>query len=287
MNIGLQRPSAIRLCAASLMLFNCLRCVSAERAVDTAPAPTTPFQFLIGESLVKYMMMKAPESVSLLNGTRPWIIMASAGPYAANAPAEWKPQYMIRFANEADMEAQFAAGKIPAFVSWIMYDNEPHAFPITPPNELAEPPLYYDKAAKLVHSHSLLFMATAGLSGDAQEKQKIVDLATEFDAYDLQTQTGETTVSEFDEHIRNQSAKFRARNPKILICAGFGDFAHKELLTPEEIVPFLVSMPSNVPVWPNFGPHEPPGKEPIPGHYDYFVKVLEATVNMKPGAPLK
>jgi hypothetical protein len=272
---------------ASLVIVTGLCCVAADRTPDVAPVARTPFQFVIGESLVKYMMTKAPESVALLNGTHPWIIMASAGPYTESAPPEWKPQYMIRFANEGDMEAQFAAGKIPSFVSWVMYDNEPHAFPSTPPNELEDPPLYYDKAAKLIHGRKLLFMATAGLSGDAQEKQRIVDLSPEFDAYDLQTQTGETTVSEFDEHIRNQSAKFRARNPKIIICAGFGDFAHKELLTPEEIVPFLVSMPSNVPVWPNFGPHEPPGKEPIPGHYDYFIKVLESTANMKAGPPLR
>jgi len=269
-------------CVVSALFMLSIPCFAADIPVTS----TTPFQLMLGASVVQYMKTNAPETLAMLDGTRPWIILASAGPYIADAPPEWKAQYIIRFANEGDMEAQFAAGKIPSFVSWIMYDNEPHAFPVTPQNELADPPLYYDKAAKLVHSHGLLFMATAGLSGDASEKEKIVALASEYDAYDLQTQTGETTVPEFDEHIRSQSAKFRMRNPRIIICAGYGDFAAKRLLTPEEIIPFLASFPSNVPAWPNFGPHQPPGGKAIPGHYDYFIQVLKATLNAKPGLPL-
>jgi len=244
---------------------------------------------LLGESVVNYMQSSAPAALPLLNGTSPWIILESTdSPYPGQiAPAAWNAQYMVRFASYATMASQFSANAIPGYVTWIMYDNEPNASPTTPANELADPPLYYQMAATLVHGAGLKFFATAGLSGTSAQNATLQSQAAMYDAYDVQSQTGETTVSSFDQSIQSTADKFLAYHTSMIITAGYGDYANQQLLTASQIDPYLASFPSNVAAWANFGPHTPSGLPSIPAHYDYFVQTLQDSLSETPSAPLQ
>ena len=291
MTLDVTKLRSMYLMAGSFYIASFLGCGSGSNQSAppaTAPNTTTPYQMLIGESVVTYMQANSPSALPLLNGTKPWIILDSGdSPYPGQfAPAAWNAQYMIRFASFATMASQFASNSIPGYVTWIMYDNEPNASPTTPANELANPPLYYQMAAALVHGAGLKFFATAGLSGTTSQNDAMHSQAALYDAYDIQSQTGESTVAAFDASIKSSADMFLMYNPSLIIAAGYGDYANQQLLTPAQIDPFLDSFTSNVAAWANFGPHTPTGAPSIPAEYGYFVQTLEDSLTETPVAPL-
>ncbi len=232
--------------------------------------------------------MADPTAGTLLNGTKPIIILTGQDPpYDVSqpfAPAAWDATYMIRFSSEADMQAVFTANGIPAFVAWVMYDNEPNALPATPPDEQPpnDPATYYAAGAQLAHSHGKLFAATAGLSGSPAQTQDVYNTATAWDFYAVQTQTGELNLQQFDANIVNTMANVWAINPAVPFSAGVGDYANGKLVTASQIDPAMVSIPSNGSVWMNFGPNSGSSAE----RDDIAISVIENTVSQKRAASI-
>jgi hypothetical protein len=240
---------------------------------------------LIGETLADSLMADATAR-PLLNGTKPIIILTGQDPpYHATqpfAPATWGATYMIRFSSETDMQSVFTANGIPAFVTWVMYDNEPNTSPLTPLVELPNPAPYYAAAATLAHAHGKLFAATAGLSGATAEKQAVYNTATGWDLYAVQTQTGELNLQQFDGNIVNTMDRVWAINPGVPFSVGVGDYANGQLATASQIDPAMVSIPSNASVWMNFGPNP----ASTTARYDIATSVIENTVNQARAAAI-
>lgn len=242
------------------------------------PAGVTPYRFLFGESLADTLSAN-PAYSAWLNGTHPIVILTGQGPFDVSqpfAPAAWGATYMIRFTSEEQMQAEFAAGEIPAFVQWVMYDNEPETLPPTPPNELPpnDPAPYYAAGASVAHANGKLFAATAGLSGSAAQTQAVFDTATAWDFYGVQTQTGELDLEQFHNNIVNTMYRVWAVNPNVPFSAGVGDYASGGLAQASQIVPALEAIPNNALVWLNFGPN------PVSniGRYDIAIALIQATL---------
>jgi len=242
---------------------------------------------LIGETLA-VSLMADPNAGPLLNGTKPIIILTGQDPpYDVSqpfAPAAWGATYMIRFSSEADMQSVFTANGIPAFVAWVMYDNEPNVLPTTPPDEQPpnDPAPFYAAGAQLAHANGKLFAATAGLSGSPAQTQAVYDTATAWDFYAVQTQTGELNLQQFDAFIVKTMNKIWAVNPALPFSAGVGDYASGRLVSASQIDPAMVSIPSNGSVWMNFGPNLASST----GRGDIAITVIENTLNQKRAAAL-
>ncbi len=317
------------LCLACATAFSLAACSggggssATPAAQATGPAPpaggtsTTPFRFIIGQPQVDYLNGVAvtnppptpdPGTIALLNGTKPYLLLTTLNPgngYPASdctgaaqiAPPGWQAIYMIRFTSEAEEEAQFAAGGVPACITWIMYDNEPNTLPPTPANELVDPPTYMLRAAYTAHLHGKLFMGTAGDSVPAL-RPILYSYASQFDAYDEQIQTGECpNVATYVAHMVELAADLQAYNPTITIAAGFGDAINADctaggagVLTyvpPSYVAPYLAAFPSNVPAWGNFGPKLPAeGGSGTPAMYGDWSTIVRQTVNTAARTPL-
>jgi hypothetical protein len=241
---------------------------------------------LVGESLMG-AIVAVPSAAALLNGTHPIVILTGQDPpyhmTAPAAPPAWGASYLIRFTSEADMQAVFAAGGIPSFVGWIMYDNEPATEPPTPPSELPpnDPGPFYAAAAQLAHANGKSFAATAGFSGTAKDTQDVYDTATGWDLFAIQNQTGENDVATYDRAIVDQTARAWAVNPAVAFSSGIGDYAGGGLVLTPETDAAMVTIPSNGLVWLNFGPH--PG---LPERDDLAIDAIETTAGMPRAAPL-
>jgi hypothetical protein len=253
-------------------------------SASLVPSGVTPYRFLLGESLADTLSAN-PFYSAWLDGTHPIVILTGQGPYDVSqpfAPAAWGATYMVRFTSEEQMQAEFTTGEIPAFVQWVMYDNEPDTLPPTPPNELPpnDPALYYAAAASIAHANGKLFAATAGLSGSPAQTQAVFGTAANWDFYGVQTQTGELDLTQFHNNIVNTMEKVWAVNPKVPFSAGVGDYASGGLAAASQIVPALEAIPSNALVWLNFGPNPASAV----GRYDIAIAIIQATLTA-PRAP--
>ncbi len=276
----------------ALAVVACSGGSSAPSVPNGGPTPTptlpppgvTPYRFLFGESLADALMAN-PAVSAMLDGTHPIVILTGQGPFDVSqpfAPAAWGATYMIRFTSEEQMQAEFTTGEIPAFVQWVMYDNEPDTLPPTPPNELPpnDPAPYYAAAASVTHANGKLFAATAGLSGSTAQRQAVFATATNWDFYGVQTQTGELNLAQFHNNIVNTMDSVWAVNNAVPFSAGVGDYASGGLAQASQIVPALEAIPSNALVWLNFGPNPASSV----GRYDIAIAVIEATLTA-PRAP--
>jgi hypothetical protein len=277
----------------------------------------TAFRFIVGQPQVLYLdgineggpaPTPDPGTIALLDGTKPLVLLTTATPgtgYSATtcsgpaplAPLAWQGVYMIRFTSEAEEEAQFAAGGVPACVSWIMYDNEQNTEPPTPPNELTDPPTYMLRAAYVAHAHGKRFMATAGDSVPAL-RETLYSFASQYDAYDEQIQTSECpSVASFVSHLVEMASNFQRYNRNIAIAAGFGDAIESPCIPggtgpltyvpPSYVSKYLDAFPSNVTAWGNYGPKTPQNNgNGMPAYYGDWSTVVHYSLSAPPRTPL-
>jgi hypothetical protein len=119
------------------------------------------------------------------------------------------------FTSEASIATAISNKTIQSGTKAILYDNEPWS--LTPAHESADPLSYYQKAATLVHAAGYLFIGTPVSRTNPNIAAQI---APYVDVLDIQAQSDQVTITEYDNHVLPNAQKARAANSKVIILSG-------------------------------------------------------------------
>ncbi len=246
------------------------------------------YQYLLGEPCVSAIVAD-PVANAALDGTQPYInigtVKSPPGSPAAfparppSVPPAWHAIFIYRWASERQMEVDMP--HVPSWIAGCMYDNEKAQMePMTPTDETAAPVPFYAKAAALCHKAGKLFIASAGLGRGPGAQNDTFSTANQWDAYSMQTQTGETDLAHFSKAIAFFARRVRASNPNAKLIVGVGDFAHGTLVSASGIEAAIQAVPPGMAIWMNFGRHAGPMCRdssvcPIPPRPDLLVRVID------------
>lgn len=135
------------------------------------------------------------------------------------------------FTNEANLARAIAKKTIKPDTKAILYDNE--HWPLTPSNEQANPLLYYQKAAALIHASGYIFIGTPVSKTDPAIDDQI---APYVDVLDIQSQYDQAAMNAYTSHVLPIAQAARKTNAKLIILSGLSTNPPAGIPTVQQLV---------------------------------------------------
>ncbi|HTV73665.1 MAG TPA: hypothetical protein VME66_08190 [Candidatus Acidoferrales bacterium] len=207
--------------------------------------PAPKLQWIINGPALRYFAADA-FARRFFEGTQPLAIRRQGE--ALLLPDAWGAQEVRSFTSYRAIAAAFANGTIGSGVRAILYDNE--AWTFTPRDEQRQCVEFAQRAAQLVHSHGLLFIATpavdlvraydpmfSGKRYDRFLQLGIIGGVARFaDIVDIQAQGSERSVATYSAFVRAAAAQARAANPRVRVFAGISTNPNGQSVTADQIL---------------------------------------------------
>lgn len=216
-------------------------------------------------------MISDSAALHALAGGTVYLLEGSAGSRAANQAAGIHVVETADFTSEATLAAELPS--LPSGTGAVLYDNEP--WPLTPPDEQADPASYYQKAEALVHAAGYVFIATP------LPVTVVPSVAAYADVVDVQAQEAQATPSEYSGWVLPIVQEIRRANPKVIIVSGLSTNPSRGIPTAAQLVDDAHSVAGYVQgFWlnvPNRGPACPRCHQPQPQLGIQFLQLLGAT----------
>ncbi|WP_344663605.1 hypothetical protein [Catenulispora yoronensis] len=170
-------------------------------------------------------------------------------------PRGWTSTPTASFTSYATMQRAVTDGTLDPHARAVLYDNE--RWWLTPAGEQADPARYYQLAATLAHRHSLLLVATPGVSlaagSPGQDRYSaflasglIGSIARVADAIDLQAQGTETNLAAYRAFVVAAAAQARQSNPAVVVLAGISTSSDSRGVDAATLVTAIRSVRSSV-----------------------------------------
>jgi hypothetical protein len=206
----------------------------ASASAPVSPASSSGRFWIMGHKVFDEMISNAAARRALAGNTV-YVLKGSAASRAAGQAAGIHVVETADFTSEATLAAMLP--RLPAGTGAVLYDNE--HWPLTPPDEQADPVRYYQKAEALVHAAGYVFIATPGAT-------VVPSVAAYADVVDVQAQEVQATPSEYSGKVLPVVKEIRRANPKVIIVSGLSTNPRRGIPTAAQLVADAKSVASYV-----------------------------------------